>query len=48
VSIPISIPEGVRKQLITGRWDSSAELLEGGADTAKRAKELPYFAHWRA
>ncbi|HET8931901.1 MAG TPA: 3-isopropylmalate dehydratase small subunit [Polyangiales bacterium] len=48
VSIPISIPEGARKQLITGRWDSSAELLEGLAETTKRAKELPYFAHWRA
>jgi 3-isopropylmalate/(R)-2-methylmalate dehydratase small subunit len=47
VSIPISIPEGARKQLSTGRWDSSAELLEGRTETAKRAKELPYFAHWR-
>lgn len=48
VSIKISIPEGARKQLITGRWDSSTELLEGAAETAKRAKALPYFAHWRA
>jgi 3-isopropylmalate/(R)-2-methylmalate dehydratase small subunit len=48
VSIEISIPEGARKQLISGRWDSSAELLEGLSETAKRAKELPYFAHWRA
>jgi 3-isopropylmalate/(R)-2-methylmalate dehydratase small subunit len=48
VSISVSIPEGVRKQLITGRWDSSAELLEGQAQTAKRAHYLPYFAHWRA
>ena len=42
----ISIPEGARKQLISGRWDSSTELLEGLAETSKRAKELPYFAHW--
>ena len=48
VSIPVSIPEGARKQLVTGRWDSSTELLEGRNETAKRAKELPYFAHWRA
>ena len=48
VSIPVSLPEGARKQLVTGRWDSSAELLEGRGETAKRAKELPYFAHWRA
>jgi 3-isopropylmalate/(R)-2-methylmalate dehydratase small subunit len=48
VSIPVSIPEGARKQLVTGRWDSSAELLEGLAQTTQRAQELPYFAHWRA
>jgi 3-isopropylmalate/(R)-2-methylmalate dehydratase small subunit len=48
VSIPVSIPDGARKQLVTGRWDSSAELLEGRGETAQRAKELPYFAHWRA
>jgi 3-isopropylmalate/(R)-2-methylmalate dehydratase small subunit len=48
VSIRISLPEGARKQLLTGRWDSSTELLEGQAQTAKRAKELPYFGHWRA
>jgi 3-isopropylmalate/(R)-2-methylmalate dehydratase small subunit len=48
VSIPVSIPEGARKQLSTGRWDSSTELLEGLSETAKRAKDLPYFAHWRA
>jgi 3-isopropylmalate/(R)-2-methylmalate dehydratase small subunit len=48
VSIPVSIPDGARRQLVTGRWDSSAELLEGRGETAKRSKELPYFAHWRA
>jgi 3-isopropylmalate/(R)-2-methylmalate dehydratase small subunit len=47
VSIPVSIPEGARKQLITGRWDSSTELLEGLGHTAARSKELPYFGHWR-
>jgi 3-isopropylmalate/(R)-2-methylmalate dehydratase small subunit len=47
VSIAVSIPEGARKQLVTGRWDSSTELLEGQRDTAARAKELPYFTHWR-
>jgi 3-isopropylmalate/(R)-2-methylmalate dehydratase small subunit len=48
VTIKVNIPEGARKQLMTGRWDSSTELLEGQAQTATRAKELPYFAHWRA
>ena len=48
VSISVSIPEGARKQLISGRWDSSTELLEGQAQTAARAQSLPYFAHWRS
>ena len=48
VSIAITIPEGARKQLLTGRWDSSAELLEGQSQTAARAKALPYFGHWQA
>ena len=44
--IEVSIPEGAKKQLVTGRWDSSAELLEGKDATAKTAGKLPYFAHW--
>ena len=46
VQIPVSIPEGAKRQLVTGRWDSSAELLEGKDATAKTAAKLPYFAHW--
>ncbi|MET0386290.1 MAG: 3-isopropylmalate dehydratase small subunit [Polyangiales bacterium] len=46
VSIPLQMPEGARKQLISGRWDSSGELLEGRAEIEKTAKALPYFAHW--
>jgi len=48
VSIEVSIPDGARKQLLTGRWDSSTELLDGQALTAARAKSLPYFAHWQS
>jgi 3-isopropylmalate/(R)-2-methylmalate dehydratase small subunit len=48
VSVPISMPEGARKQLLSGRWDSSAELLDGKAEVAKTASQLPYFAHWRS
>jgi 3-isopropylmalate/(R)-2-methylmalate dehydratase small subunit len=46
-TIAISLPAGVKKQLVTGRWDSSAELLEGKDATAKAAAKLPYFAHWQ-
>jgi len=48
VSIDVKIPDGARKQLLSGRWDSSTELLDGTAATAERTKALPYFAHWRA
>src|SRR4051794_16669645 len=46
-TIKVSLPEGAKKQLVTGRWDSSAELLDGKAATAKTASKLPYFAHWQ-
>jgi 3-isopropylmalate/(R)-2-methylmalate dehydratase small subunit len=45
-SIAVSLPDGAKKQLVSGRWDSSAELLEGKAAVAKTAAKLPYFAHW--
>jgi 3-isopropylmalate/(R)-2-methylmalate dehydratase small subunit len=47
VTIPVAIPEGARKQLMTGRWDSSAELLEGREQIKQTASKLPYFAHWQ-
>jgi 3-isopropylmalate/(R)-2-methylmalate dehydratase small subunit len=46
VTIEVALPEGAKKQLTTGRWDSSAELLEGKDATAKTASKLPYFNHW--
>ena len=46
VRVALHMPDGVRKQLMTGRWDSSAELLEGKDAVATTAKGLPYFAHW--
>ena len=47
LSIKVSMPEGARKQLTTGRWDSSAELLDGKTLVASTAKTLPYFDGWR-
>ncbi|HKU44385.1 MAG TPA: 3-isopropylmalate dehydratase small subunit [Polyangiales bacterium] len=47
VSVPVSMPAGAKKQLVTGRWDSSAELLEGQEQVAQTARALPYFGHWR-
>ena len=47
VNVPVSMPAGAKKQLVTGRWDSSAELLEGQEQVARTARALPYFGHWR-
>jgi 3-isopropylmalate/(R)-2-methylmalate dehydratase small subunit len=47
LSIKVSMPDGARKQLTTGRWDSSAELLDGKTLVASTAKTLPYFDGWR-
>jgi 3-isopropylmalate/(R)-2-methylmalate dehydratase small subunit len=46
VSIPVTMPDGARKQLRSGRWDSSTELLDGAQATARTASALPYFQHW--
>jgi 3-isopropylmalate/(R)-2-methylmalate dehydratase small subunit len=48
VSVAIAMPDGARKQLRSGRWDSSTELLDGKDLVAKSAKQLPYFAHWQS
>jgi 3-isopropylmalate/(R)-2-methylmalate dehydratase small subunit len=47
VTIPVTMPDGAKKQLVTGRWDSSAELLEGKAQISRTASAVPYFNHWQ-
>ncbi|HKP62242.1 MAG TPA: 3-isopropylmalate dehydratase small subunit [Polyangiales bacterium] len=47
VQIPVSMPAGAKKQLVSGRWDSSAELLDGQKQVADTARALPYFQHWQ-
>jgi len=40
--IKVRIPDGSRHQLVSGTWDSTAVLLEGGAAIEATAKRLPY------
>ncbi|MEE2628120.1 MAG: 3-isopropylmalate dehydratase small subunit [Candidatus Latescibacterota bacterium] len=40
----VSIPKGVREQLISGNWDSLGQLLDAEEDVAALAAGLPYTA----
>jgi 3-isopropylmalate/(R)-2-methylmalate dehydratase small subunit len=42
-SFGVSIPADHHHQLLEGRWDSTAELLEGREQIARTADRLPYF-----
>lgn len=41
------LPDGPRRLLVEGRWDSTAELLEAKDAIACVAASLPYFDFWR-
>jgi len=40
------LPEGVRQQFLTGRWDSTAELLEAAEQVRARVASLGYFSNF--
>ena len=46
-TIVARMPDGPREQLMSGRWDTTAELLEAVKDVARTASELPYFGGFR-
>jgi 3-isopropylmalate/(R)-2-methylmalate dehydratase small subunit len=43
LTINVSIPDGPRDQLLSGRWDSVTELLEGKDRVSALARTLPCF-----
>ncbi|MBX7246862.1 MAG: 3-isopropylmalate dehydratase small subunit [Candidatus Sumerlaeaceae bacterium] len=47
VSAKAEMPEGIRRQFLDGRWDSTAELLEAHEAIAATAANVPYFNHWK-
>ncbi len=40
------MPAGVRQRFLTGRWDSTAELLEAAEEIRARASTLGYFVNF--
>jgi 3-isopropylmalate/(R)-2-methylmalate dehydratase small subunit len=40
------MPDGPRQQLLSGRWDTTGELLDAKPQIANTAAALPYFAGW--
>ena len=42
-SFTFEMPEGVRQRFLTGRWDSTAELLEAADQVRALAKSIGYF-----
>lgn len=45
-SFPFQMGDGVRKQFLEGRWDTTAELLANEDAVAATAKRLAYFSDW--
>ena len=46
--VPVAIPDGALQQLVEGRWDTTAELLEAKGRIPRVARALPYFGGWAA
>ena len=40
------MPDGVRKQFLTGAWDATGELVAGAADVKATAGKLPYVSNF--
>ena len=45
-SFSAQMPDGVRKQFLTGAWDATGELVAGAADVKSIAAKLPYVSNF--
>ena len=45
VDVPFSIKEGARESLLSGRYDTLNELLEGDSDINAVVSKLEYMGH---
>ena len=45
--IAATMPDGPREQLLSGRWDTTSELLQARSAIERTATALPYFAGFR-
>ena len=41
-TVPCTIPDGTRQQLLEGTWDATGMLLDGADDVTRTAEGLPY------
>jgi 3-isopropylmalate/(R)-2-methylmalate dehydratase small subunit len=46
LAFAVTIPDGTHQQLVEGRWDTAAELLEDTDAIRAVAAKLPYFGGW--
>jgi 3-isopropylmalate/(R)-2-methylmalate dehydratase small subunit len=46
LSFEVGMPEGVRRQLVAGQWDTTGELLAAKAAIEDVASRVPYFGGW--
>ena len=44
--VTVDLPEGARVQLLEGKWDATADLLEAGQAIENTALSLPYLNDW--
>ena len=45
-TVPATLPDGVRKQLLENRWNGTEVLLEAGDSIEATASQIPYLTNF--